>query len=86
MFFRVQVLQGQGFSGSGSRTQGPGPESRVQSPGYGSRVRVQILEVAKKSFFNNISINILIIYKEDKKIFFNISLNILIKFLTLHAF
>ena len=35
----------------------------------------------KKVF--NISINILIIYKEDKKRF---SINILIKFLTLHAF
>ena len=31
----------------------------------------------KKSFFS-ISINILIIYKEDKKSFFNISINILI--------
>ena len=51
-----------GFSGSGSRVQGPGPESRVrvQSPGPGSgsgsrvqgpgsrvRVRVQVLEVPK---------------------------------------
>ena len=35
----------------------------------------------KKVF--NISINILIIYKEDKKRF---SISILIKFLTLHAF
>ena len=36
----------------------------------------------KKSFFN-ISINIIIIYKEDKKSLFNISINILIKFLKL---
>ena len=44
-FFRAQVLQGPGFSGSGSRVQGPGPGSRirvrVQGPGPGSRVRVQ---------------------------------------------
>ena len=39
----------------------------------------------KKSFFN-ISINILIIYKEDKKKVFNISINILTKFLTLRTF
>ena len=39
-----------GFSGSGSRVQGPGPRSgsKAQSPGPGSgtRVRVQVLEVA----------------------------------------
>ena len=44
MFFRVQVLQGTGFSGSMFfmvRVQGPGPGSRVQGPDSGSRVRVQ---------------------------------------------
>ena len=57
MFFRVQVLQGPGFSGSGSRVQdpdpgsgsrvqGPGSGSGVQGPGSGSRVRLQVLEVA----------------------------------------
>ena len=40
MFFRVQVFQGLGFSGSGSRVQGP------DFAGSGSRVRVQVLEVA----------------------------------------
>ena len=44
-FFRVQVFQGPGFSGSGSRVQGPD-----QNPG--SRVRVQVLEVAPIYFFN----------------------------------
>ena len=34
MFFRIQVFQGPGFSGSGSRV-------RVQGPGFGSKVRVQ---------------------------------------------
>ena len=44
-FFRVQVFQGLGFPGSGSRVQGPGPGSGsrvwVQGPGprSGSRVR-----------------------------------------------
>ena len=37
-FFRVQVFQVPGFSGSGSRVQGPGPGSRVQGLGPGSRV------------------------------------------------
>ena len=32
-FFRVQVFQGPGFSGSGSRVQGPESGPRVQSPG-----------------------------------------------------
>ena len=49
-FFRVQVFQGLGFSGSRSRVrvQGPGYESRVwvQGSGSGSRVQVQISEVA----------------------------------------
>ena len=47
-----------GFSGSGSRVQGPGSASRtrVQGPGSGSRVWVQVLEVAvmvcvKKIYF-----------------------------------
>ena len=46
-FFRVQVFQSPGFSGCGSRVQGPGPGSgsRVQGPGSRSRVRVQVLEV-----------------------------------------
>ena len=46
----------------------------------------QIKDVSNQSKIKkvfNISINILIIYKEDKKRF---SINILIKFLTLHAF
>ena len=50
MFFRVQVLQGPGFSGSRffrvQVFQGPGPGSRVrvQDPGpeSGSKVRVQV--------------------------------------------
>ena len=38
-FYRVQVFQGSGFSGSRSMVQGLGPESRVwvQGPGSGSR-------------------------------------------------
>ena len=47
-FFRVQVFQVSGFSGSGSRVQGPGPGSRVQGPGSDSRSRVWVLEVAQK--------------------------------------
>ena len=35
--FSVQVFQGPGFSGSGSRVQGPGSGSRVQGPGPGFR-------------------------------------------------
>ena len=60
MFFRVQVFQSPSFSGSRFfrvQVQGPGPGSRVQGPGYesrvwvqgsgsGSRVHVQISEVA----------------------------------------
>ena len=50
-FFSVQVFQGPGFSGSGSKVQGLGPvsASRVQGPRSGSRVRVQVLEVAEHS-------------------------------------
>ena len=40
-FFRVQVFQGPGFSRSGSRVR-----VQVQGPWSGSRVRVQLLEVA----------------------------------------
>ena len=42
-FFRIQVFQGPGFSGSRVGVQGPGSESRVrvQSPGPGSGSRVQ---------------------------------------------
>ena len=41
-FFRVQVFQGPGFLGSGSRVQGPGS---------GSMVRVQVLEVAQFTYY-----------------------------------
>ena len=40
-FFRVQVFQGPGFSRCGSRVR-----VQVQDPWSGSRVRVQLLEVA----------------------------------------
>ena len=44
-FFRVQVFQGLGFPGYGSRVQGPGPGSGsrvwVQGPGPGSGSRVR---------------------------------------------
>ena len=47
MFFKVEVFQGPGFSGSRffrvQVFQGPS----FQSPGPGSRVRVQALEVAR---------------------------------------
>ena len=58
-FFRAQVLEGPGFLGS--RVQGPGSVSRVrvlvQGPGSGpgsvsgSRVWVQVLEVANSFLF-----------------------------------
>ena len=41
-FFRVQVFQGPGFLRSGSRVQGPGS---------GSMVRVQVLEVAQFTYY-----------------------------------
>ena len=63
MFFKVEVFQGPGFSGSRffkvQVLQGPGfsrskffrvqvfQGSGFQSPGPGSRIRVQVLEVAR---------------------------------------
>ena len=37
ILYFFQVFQGPGFSGSGSRVQGPGSGSRVQGPGPGFR-------------------------------------------------
>ena len=50
-FFRVQVFQDPGFSGSESRVrvQSPGSRVRVQGSGPRSRLRVQVLEVAIKN-------------------------------------
>ena len=60
-FFRAQVFEGPGFPGSRVRVQGPGSGSRVrvlvQGPGSGpgsvsgSRVWVQVLEVANSFLF-----------------------------------
>ena len=44
MFLKVQVFQGPGFSGS--RFLGSGSRVRVQGPGSGSRVWIQVTEVA----------------------------------------
>ena len=51
MFFRVQVLQGPGFSVSGSRVRVQ-VQVQVQVPGLGSRVRVRVLEVALQLYYS----------------------------------
>ena len=61
-FFRVQVFQGPGFLGSGPRVQGTGS---------GSRVRVQVLEVATESPLKMI-----------KNVFFYLKLFFLLRFIS----